>query len=104
MSFVISHPDVEGTAVIAERALAAHAANGWLLVEQTDQAPAESQPVALEMPARNASLPQWRTYAVVARMPYEQAMSKTRDELADHYRPAPTPKTPGKGSNIPQES
>ncbi len=108
MSFVIAHPNVEGTAVIAERALAAYAAKGWLLVDRA-AAPADPGPRHdLPLPARSASAAEWKTYAVAVGMPYEDAVDSTRDELADHYNPAPkadtTPPKPGTPGKTTQES
>lgn len=90
--FRIEHPDVEGGAVVPERALAQYAERGWVLAGRTAAAaPTEVTP-ELKLPARNASLPAWKTYAVVAGMDYDAAMTASRDELADKFHPATSPK------------
>jgi hypothetical protein len=88
--YVIRHPDIEGTATIAERALPHYADHGWVLDGRTD---GEDVPPAprreAKQPARSASAAEWKTYAVIRGMPYERAMAATRDELAEHYNPTP---------------
>ena len=102
MSFIISHPDVEGTAVIAERALPLYAAKDWLLEGRVDDDAAPASALHLEQPSRSDSSAQWKTYAVAVGMDFDKAMSMTRDELAEHYNPTPpdepkpTPKAPMK--------
>lgn len=109
MSFVISHPDVEGTAVIPERTLAVYAEKGWVLADRVDQ-PTPDQPAPhLTMPNRSDSAAKWKTYAVAlgvanGGLTYEQAMAATRDELADKYRPAPTPEPKSAPAAKPKES
>lgn len=110
MSFVISHPDIEGTAVIAEQALPAYASKGWVLEDRTDStAPTPDRP-ELEQPNRSDSAAKWRTYAVASGMPYEEATAATRDDLADKYNPAPkpdptpAPSKPGTPGKTTQES
>jgi hypothetical protein len=96
VSFVISHPDLEGTAVIPERALATYAGKGWVLRARSDHdAPAAVRP-ALRQPAKSDSAAEWKTYAVALGMDFDKAMAMTRDELAEHHSPTPPaePKRP----------
>lgn len=98
----IVHPDLDTPPKeIPEHALAGFAKAGWQLAEP-EREPFETAP-SLPLPPRNASAPVWKTYAVVAGVPYAEAMAATRDELADRFRPstaAPsTPSTPGKGTD-----
>ena len=106
MSYRVEHPDIEGDAVIPERALATYANKGWLITGRTEEAAPPDAVPQLTMPNRSDSAGRWRTYAVALGadngLPYEQAMAMTRDELADHYRPAPKADTPAK--TAPKES
>lgn len=91
MPFVIRHPDIDGTAVITERALPHYANRGWLLEDRTaEEAPTAGRPV-LEKPNRSDSAAKWKTYAVATGMAFDDAMAATRDELADKYSPQPDP-------------
>ena len=90
--FAIEHPDVEGGAVVPERSLATYAQNGWVLAGRTAAAAPEAPPTPLTLPARNASVAVWKTYAVVAGMDYDAAMAATRDDLADKFHPAESKK------------
>ena len=91
MSFRISHPETGGQAVVPEHTLATYAARGWVIEGQVDDRVAAASP-ALKMPVKSASAAEWRTYAVaVGDMTVAEAFDKTRDELADHYRPAAKP-------------
>lgn len=88
MTYLIHHPDIDSPPTqIPERALGAYAARGWVLTDPEHDPFAN--PPRLPVPPRNASAPEWRTYAVVSGMPYAEAMASTRDDLADKYHPAP---------------
>ena len=106
MSIVISHPDVEGTAVIPEHTLSAYARKGWVIADRTDEPAPNTAARPMKEPNRSASAAEWKTYAVVSGMDYATAMSKTRDELVEHYDPKPAPKAPKSGTPAPttQES
>ncbi|MCZ2837138.1 hypothetical protein [Modestobacter sp. VKM Ac-2985] len=100
MSFVISHPSVEGTQVIPEHTLPTYAARGWVLTGR-DTDPAAAPAPKLEQPNKSATAAEWKTYAVAlpnehGGLDYETAMTMTRDELAEHYNPTPKPETPAK--------
>jgi len=96
--FRIAHPNVEGDAVIGERALAAAAAKGWVLVGRVDATAVAEPGAELKQPAKSASAAAWKTYAVATGMPYDDAMALGRDELAELYQPSPAPKAPAKAA------
>jgi hypothetical protein len=93
VSYVIEHPDFDGVEkVVPESALGTYADRGWVLTGRVNGQQPDAATKPLGLPARSASAAEWKTYAVVQGLPFDEAMAATRDDLADKYHPSTTPK------------
>lgn len=88
MKFVqIEHPDIEGSATVADRAWPHYKDKGWELAdEQPPTAPVEDGDVP--RPQKNDSTASWREYAVSQGMAEAAVAEMSRDQLVHHFTPA----------------